>query len=348
VTPAWGVSAAASRPGAYGRGGPWEAEAADLETAYGAEHVLHVSLEEFARTLSTTHENRERLREGGVPSRAMADRLRAARSAGEVEQFRAAFRRFRAFDRPNVLHVFATFRRDPGFAREFPEAVQTGPLWPDRFRTARPAASPGEPPAWVWYASPASAERLAPAVLAGLARTSPTPHLWIFSARPWTFRPPVDRASRVTDPVDPTAWATRFAKAQVRIVTGSRTLLEAMELGGPFLYFNGILGPRGHPRRHRPEKITALLELAAQRGMAPSLRADLADFSRGRRVREIVHRAASGAGAWSRFPVRWGASAFTPPFDSAGELVVAVARALGRSTAPAPELVARLRAGRAP
>jgi hypothetical protein len=254
VTPAWGVSAAPSRPGAYGRGGPWEKEAAAIEAAYGAERVVHVSLEEFARTLTPTEENLERFREGGVPARAIGARLRAARGSGEVARFRSAFRRFRAFDRPNVLHLFATLRPDPAFGREFPEAVQTGPLWPERFRARRVTSTSAGPAEWVWYASPASAERIAPAVVAGLASAAPELRLWILTPRPWEVELPSDRVDVVSTPVPVAEWTTRFARARLRIVTGSRTLLEAMELGGPFLYFNGTLGRGARTRRHRPEK----------------------------------------------------------------------------------------------
>jgi hypothetical protein len=348
VTPAWGISAAPSRPGAYGRGGPWEVEASDIEGAYGPDRVVHVSLEEFARTLSNMRENRERLREGGVSARALTSRLRSARTSGEVETFRSAFRKFRAFDRPNVLHLFATFRRDAGFAREFPEAVQVGPLWPHRYPARGKGAAVRRSPAWVWYASPASAERVAPAVLAGLALARPIPHLWILSPRPWASSFPADRATVVAAPVSPEEWSERFAGASLRIVTGSRTLLEAMELGGPFLYFNGILGRAGHPRRHRPEKLLALLDLARRSGVSPRLRIDLTDFARGRRVRAVVARAASRSGPWSEFPRQWRPGPFVPPFDDAGRLIVRVARRLGRSGGPAPELVARVRSGRAP
>jgi len=148
--------------------------------------------------------------------------------------------------------------------------------------------------------------------------------------------------------VSPEEWSERFAGASLRIVTGSRTLLEAMELGGPFLYFNGILGRAGHPRRHRPEKLLALLDLARRSGVSPRLRIDLADFARGRRVRAVVARAASRSGPWSEFPRQWRPGPFVPPFDDAGRLIVRVARRLGRSGGPAPELVARVRSGRAP
>lgn len=348
MTPAWGVSAAPSRPGAYGRGGPWEREVAEIEAAYGTERVLHVSLEEFARTLTNTQENLERLREGGVPARALGSRLRDAQSSGEVERFRSAFRRFRAFDRPNVLHLFASFQPDAAFAREFPEAVQTGPLWPERFRRPRRPATRGTRPEWVWYASPASAERIAPAVAAGLAAADPTAFLWIQTPRPWTLRLPPDRVEVVSTPIPPAEWAARFARARVRIVTGSRTLLEAMELGGPFLYFNGTLGRGTRTRRHRPEKIAALLDLAARSGVGTAWRTDLADFARGRRVREIVERAASGTGGWSEFPRRWPVPSFGTPFEDPGTLLVRVARAMVRPGARTSEIVRRVRAGLPP
>lgn len=345
VTPAWGVSAAPSRPGAFGRGGPWEDEVAEIETVYGADHVLHVSLEEFARTLSNARENRERLREGGVTARALGPRLSAARSSGDVETFRTAFRRFRAFDRPNVLHVFATFRPDAGFAREFPHAVQTGPLWPDRFRGVRRTRSGGDRPEWVWYASPASAERIAPEVASGLAAAAPGTRLCIRTPHPWTLRFPTEQVEVISTPVPTVEWATRFTGARVRIVTGSRTLLEAMELGGPFLYFNGTLGEGARTRRHRPEKLRSLLELAARVGVGKAVRADLADFASGRQIREVVVRAASGTDGWSEFPRRWPMTSFERPFDDAGALLVRVARALGRRNAKASDVVHRVRAG---
>ena len=348
VTPAWGISAAPSRAGAYGRGGPWEVEATELEAAYGGDHLVHASLEEFARTLTNVRENRERLREGGVAARESRLRLRRAQDAGEVTTFRTAFRRFRAFDRPNVLHLFATFRRDRGFAREFPEAVQTGPLWPDRYRRRPGSPARGDRPEWVWYACPASAERLAPAVLEALESVRPVPYLWVLAPRPWALPLPGDRATLIARPVEARVWARRFSRADLRIVTGSRTLLEAMELGGPFLYFNGILGLGGRTRRHRPEKLAALLDLARRGGMGRPLRRDLADFARGQRVREVVARAATRADGWSDFPSGWNTTTFAPPFDDAGALLVAVARALGRQGARATELVARVRSGLPP
>ncbi len=343
ITPAWGITAAPARPGPYGRPGPWAGEAEELERAYGPDRVLHVSLEEFARTLATRAENVERFREGGVRSRGIPRRLARARRAGELDRFAAAFRSFRAFDRPNVLHVFATFRPDPAFAREFPEAVQTGPLWgnaPPVRRRRRPAR--GRP--WVWYASPASAEAIAPEVVEGLARAG-APTLLVRSPRAWGTALGAGRTVRFEqDPLPAAVWRRAFARAAVRIVTGSRSLLDALEVGGPFLYFNGVLGTGPARRRHRPEKIRSFLALARSAGWPADLVRDLSDFSRGRRVVEVVARAARSEGGWRRFPPAPSPAGFRPPFDDAACLVVEVARSLGARTATAPEVVARFRA----
>lgn len=345
VSPAWGVSAGPSRPEPYGRGGPWELECSDIERAYGVDAVLHVSLEEFARTLRSVHEDRERLREGGIRRRALAQRLSESRRSGELAQLRTGFSRFRRFDRTNVLHLFATFRPDRGFAREYPEAVQTGPLWPRQFRTEAKRAPATSRREWVWYASPASAERLAADVVAGLTDARPRPRLYIRTDRPWTVRLPRDRVELARGPVRPTLWQRRFARADLRVVTGSRSLLEAIELGGPFLYFNGVLGEGSRRRRHRPEKIIALLDAARTAGISPRLRRDLADFARGRRVRSIVRAAAARADGWAEFPRGLGPVGFPPPYDDAGDLLVVVAEALGRAPQSAAAVVARVRAG---
>jgi len=348
IAPAWGLSVATERAGRLGRGGAWAEEAGDIERAYGPDRTVHISLEEFARTLDSEAETRERLREGGVPSRALSRRVRAARAAGEVEAFRRAFVRFRAFDRPNVLHLFATFHPDRRFAEEFPNAVQTGPLWAGRYARRLKAPPRSRSREWVWYASPASAERLAPAVLEGLEGSRPPVRLYVRSTRPWSRVPASDRWTLVTEPVAPGAWRRRFASAELRIVTGSRTLLEALEVGGPFLYFNGVLGSGRRVRGHRPEKIAALLSRGRVAGVPRALLRDLADFARGRRVAAVVRRLAGRMRGWERFRPRPGRSGFEPPFHDAGALLLAVARALARGRDDAPAIVRRVRRGSNP
>jgi hypothetical protein len=344
LSPAWGVSAAPSRAEPFGRGGPWEREARAVEEAYGPGSTLHISLEEFARTLPSTAENRERLREGGVLRRALSARLALSERAGELDQFRTAFRVHRAFDRPNVLHLFATFRADPRFAREYPAAVQTGPLWPRHLRPAARRTVPGNRE-WVWYASPPSAEVIAHEVVAGLAEATPPVRLYVRTDRRWRTEFPADHVELEVGPVSPRAWRRRFDRADLRIVTGSRTLLEAMEHGGPFLYFNGVLGVGPRRRRHRPEKLRAWVDLARAHDVAPGLLRDMADFARGRRVRAVVRNAARRLDGWADFPGPLTPLGFRAPYDDAGRLIVAVTRALSAAPNAAATIVARARAG---
>lgn len=348
IAPAWGVSAAPARSGPLGRPGPWAEEVAEIERTYGPDRVLHVSLEEFARTLDPRTETRERLREGGVEARAIPDRLRSADHRGEVEQFRISFERFRAFDRPNVLPLFATFHPSAAFARAFPGAVQTGPLWPGAQwdGAVRRAQRPPGRREWVWYASPASAERIAPKVLEGLATIRPRVDLYVRSPRPWSSVPTVPRLTLETGPLPATAWRRRFAGAELRIVTGSRTLLEALEADGPFLYFNGVLGAGRRTRRHRPEKVAALLGAGRSGGAPRSLLTDLARFARGEDVVGVVRRAARRPRAdWERLRSATLRRAFRSPYDDLGDLLVAVATAMSQPGASAPGLVGRVRLG---
>ena len=343
IAPAWGIVAAPARDEPLGRPGPWAEEVGEIERTYGTDRTLHISLEEFARTLTSEEETVERLREGGVRSRAIRTRFRDARAVGEVVAFRRAFRTFRAFARPNVLNLFATFLYDRPFGREHPEAVQVGPLWPRRGRSRRPR--PRGSPRWVWYASPSSAEAIAPAVLEGLRAVVPRPFLVVRSPRAWTRLEGDPGWTVVRTPLPHMVWEREFRNAAVRIVTGSRSLLEALELGGPFLYFNGVVGGGPVRRRHRPEKIVTFLRLAREAGWPADLRNDLADFSRGRRVAEVVRRAASSAGSWGDFPKAPTPTGFAPGFEDAGRLVVRAVGRFGTGRIGSHQLVDELRRG---
>lgn len=343
VTPAFGVSAAPGRREAYGRAGPWAEEAEAIETRYGVDRTLHVSLEEFARSYSSAEEHRERYREGGAPAATVRRSSRTLEGAAERVRWVRAFRRFRALDRPNVLHLLGTFEPAPGFQREFPEIVQVGPLWPGTYRTG-PRPAPGPARSLLWYASPSSAARIVGGVVRG-AGAAPAPvGVAIRSPHPLVL-PPMDgvRVEALQAPMPTRLWRRRFSAAGLRIVTGSRSLLEALELGGPFLYFNGVLVPRGRPRRHRPEKVQALLRLLARLGTPPALRRDLAAFSRGQRVAEIVGRALSDPDWWRGFPSGAVIRAATRP--ALGDVLVRVAREAAAGRLGTTELVARARAG---
>lgn len=343
ITPSWGLSAAPDRPGPLGRGGVWQEEAASIERTYGRERTVHVSLEEFARIWTSRREVIERYREGGKPARAIRAFAQSTAFAREAERWRESYRRFRELGRPNVVHLYGTFGPDPGFRREFPEAVQCGPLWPGLRGRSRSRARVG-PPSCVWYASPASAERLLPGVLEGLRGGDPCAFLWVRSPRVWRAILPGEEGKLVVEPQTPSLWRRRFAGARLRLVTGSRTLLEAIELGGPFLYFNGVIGAGRARRRHRPDKIESLLTSARALRVDPRLVRDLRDFSRGMRVRDVVHHAARGEGAWSRFPSGPWVRGFRAPYDDLGELLGALVRSFSEGE-DATALVARARHG---
>ena len=340
VSPTWGVSAAPARPEPYGRAGPWAEEAARIESAYGPENTLHVSLEEFARAYPSRTETRERFREGGVPSAELERRSRQARERGEELDWIRAFRTHRALGVPNVLHLMGTFEANPVFAREFPEIRQVGPLWPMSYATQeRPRV--GGPPAVLWYASPSSSGRLLPALARGLALLRRPIALHVRSPRPLDRPTAANVSFELLSPVPTRLWKPKFRAAALRIVTGSRTLLEALELGGPFLYFNGVLRSDGRYRRHRPEKIVSLVRLFQRLKVDHRIIADLDAFSRGFRVAEVVRRAISDR-EWRRgFPSPEAVRAAVPL--GLGETMLRVAHEFATTDDSAPEVVARER-----
>ncbi len=319
VTPWWGVSAA-PRSERSGPPGPWCVETRDIERVYGSDRVVHLSLEEFARTLTSRRQTRERWREGGVAARTLPQRMKGSADRGEIRAFHDAYREWRAFDRPNVLHLFTGFRPSRAFAREFPEAVQAGPLWPETVA----GAVPRRRHQWIWYASPSTSDRLATQLAHALPspeRGSPRVEIEVRGPRPFDLPPGPGVRWRTREPSSRGDWLRRFRAAELRLVTGSRTLLEAVSAGGPFLYFNGVLNRGTRTRRHRPEKIEALLECWRRHGVLASLRQDLADFSRLRRVTAIV-RSAVGDPRWSaRFPARSAAVDYPAGWDDAGRLI---------------------------
>ncbi|MCI4331297.1 MAG: hypothetical protein L3K19_05565 [Thermoplasmata archaeon] len=317
VSAAWGVTCAPRRPGPLGRAGPWALESTAVEESYGPERTIHLSFEEFARTLTSREQTIERYREGGWSRRAILRRARLRGFRQEVQRFRTAYRRFRGFDQRNVLSIFPGLERSPRFQNEFGEAVQTGPLWPRRFRPGH-----SDPrPVWVWYADSPSTARLAPSILEGLQRSGRRVRLDIRGS-PDAVGALVPSAGWSLVPKrSPRAWGDRFENAELRIVTGSRSLLEALEVGGPFLYFNGVTGSGSSTRRHRPEKLTQLLRALASQRVPRRVLRDLREFSLARRVAQVCEAAASRS--WQRsFPRGTEVRGYSPPFDSANSLLV--------------------------
>lgn len=338
----WGVTAAPERPGPLGRAGPWSEEVRAIDRTYGPDRVLHVSLGEFARTLTSRQQLAERYREGGRPLRWIRDHVASARGRTEAALTSRLYRRFRSFDAPRVLHLFPTFGAAREFRGEFPEAVPVGPVWDDPLPPPRAKA----PPEWIWYARPSSSSVLVPAIrsLAGdvhrLLRISAR---GLAPGREGSCRiggvqlRPLPRLSRPR-------WRRRFSDAQLRIVTGGRSLLEAVQVVGPFLYFNGVTGTGARRRRHRPEKLDALLRAWGPR-LPPALRRDLLDFSRARNAAAILRRAASLPPWRQAFPQHPPPPAFPPPYDDGGRLLRAVASELATG-GEVEELVALARARR--
>jgi hypothetical protein len=342
VSAGFGVTAAPSLgTGPYGRPGPWAPEVRAIERAYGADRVLHLTLEEFARTLTSREQTIERYREGGRPP----PPIRSRRFTREAREFHALYRRFRAFDRPNVLHLFAAFVPSGAFQREFPEAVQCGPLWPRAFRRVLPSRgrAPRTRQRWFWYASPSSSVRLAEALARSVRPSRRAWEILVRSPRPMPLPRTRGLRWKVRPPLESRRFRAEFRNADLRIVTGSRTLLEALELGGPFLYFNGALGARPPFRRHRSEKLLALLAWWRANGVAADLRRDLAAFASLRTIGPIVRRARD-RGAWREsFPHRPFPVGFPEPFDDAGRLVQSVVRDWLAEECSADGIVRRVR-----
>jgi hypothetical protein len=343
VTPWWGVSAVPERESS-GVPGVWSPETDEIERAYGMDRVVHLSLEEFARTLTSRQQTRERWREGGVAARVIDQRLRNQATGREIRAFHDAYRKWRAFDRSNVLHLFTGFVPSRPFAREFPEAIQAGPLWPEKSPRTRHRFGRRR---WIWYASPSTSDRLAGA----LAKEMPAPApgqapVEVEVRGPRAIDLPRGRGLRWrwVEPTKSGEWSRRFRTADLRLVTGSRTLLEAITAGGPFLYFNGVLNRGSRTRRHRPEKIDALLEAWRRHGVSPSLRHDLADFSRLRRVSGILERAVADRRWAAQFPTRWNSMDYPTGWADGGRLIDGWADDWAHFTQSASEFVAGERA----
>ena len=242
-----------------------------------------------------------------------------------------------------MLHLYQTFRPAPAFHHEFPETVQVGPLWPE-VRGRQGVAVTRKPSEWVWYASPASSARLLEEIDRGLRGTQ-VRNIAVRSSHSLPL--PKDSPVRWTSlaPVNEAAWRGRFRRAGLRIVTGSRTLLEALGSGGPFLYFNGVMAEGRRRRRHRPEKIQDLLAAWRDEGVEVGLVRDLADFSRGRRVAEIVRRAASDPQWRSWFPRSSPVAGFPEGFEHAGRLLVRVANRFAAGRTSSDSIVQAVRSG---
>lgn len=319
----FGVTAGPEASGAFGRAGPWATEAAEIERCYGRGRVLHVSLGEFARTLTSREQVEERYREGGRSHAWIRHHLQTPRGRREIEEAHRLYVRFRALDRSEILHLFPGFRDPRAFRREFPASIPTGPLGfhPQAFHPHRPRRGPAT---WIWYASPSTSDRLVRCISRSERRIRSTLTIEVRSPRPLSLPRSTRRLRWVSIPTIPRKeWMRRFRSADLRIVTGTRTLLEALQLQAPFLYFNGVTGRGRSTRTHRPEKLRSLLFASRRSGTPASVRKTLSDFARLRGVaRSLAWALNSGRG----FRLRPPPAPYPPPYGDGAELLRLLAR----------------------
>ena len=138
--------------------------------------------------------------------------------------------------------------------------------------------------------------------MAGLEEAGPGVTLVLRSPRGLSVPPAPGVRVQSLEETGPGAWVRTWEGCDLAIVSGSRTLLEAIVTKTPFLYYNGLTGRPGRARRHRPEKLDSLLRSRSAQGVDP-VRRDLQDFARGRRVRAIVA---------NRLRVGWAGRSFAP------------------------------------
>ena len=276
--------------------GPFAPRFERLRQSY-PRHLLVLSLEEFGTGRTSRAALLENRRQSGV--------VGSPRSVSRHSQelYHAAFVAARAGGRGDVLHLVPEFSPDLPALQEFPFLL---PLPP--FGERAPVGHRGSPSrtrtrlSVLWYAHAQSSARILPGVLRGLEATGRRVLLLLRSPDGGQEAPPHSPpGSRVEvrrlGPVLPRAWGRLFREADLRIVGGSQTLLEAWNHGGPFLYFNGCLeGPGGKPVGFRREKLLSLLRRWPTAGRS-TLRRDLRDFADGRRVEPIVRRALASS-AW--------------------------------------------------
>ena len=343
ISSQFGVTASDARPGPLGAAGPWAVERAAIDRAYGPDRVLHVSLEEFQRGRPARYLAEERYREGGRTARSRQSMRSSRAFRQEVAEFVRLYRKFRAFDVSDLLTIFPSFLPSRTFGREFPESVQSGPLWPEPLGHRR-QRSPRGPVRVLWYASPSTSDRLAPRLLRALGAQPRPVELTVRSPRPLPLTPPRNVAILAPTARSPSAWQRTWAGTDFAIVTGTRSLLEAIRWGVPFLYFNGILGRGAAARRHRPEKIEGLVEFLRRSGVAPALRRDLAQFSRLQGLEAIVARSLAGRPPLPGSFPRQVARGFPPPFGDGITTVADLVQRFAAGRGGARALVREVRA----
>ncbi len=317
------------------------------------EGLLVLSLEEFGTARTSREAMTEGLRQAGFTGEQIRQRLRTPGGTDHLRRYREAFRQARAGERDDVLHLFPEFSPSLPALREFPFALPVGPFSPpgDGLRPWRPSI-PRRPLRVVWYASASSAPRLMAPLLDALGDLSRPVDLAVRPGPSWgpfilpSARP---RSVQVTGlaPEGRRRWEQRLRRADLRVVGGSQSLLEAISGSVPFLYFNGALStPSGGSVGFRREKLLSFLRGSAHRPAERQVARDLRAFADLRGIPGVVRRAA-GSPAWRSSCVRMERNAgksFPVPLRVGERYVLRLIRAFEGTDEPVPRFVQRTRA----
>ncbi|MDE1820542.1 MAG: hypothetical protein KGJ23_09150 [Euryarchaeota archaeon] len=304
----WGLSARRSDLEGGPLPGPLEDAITRIVRSHGAPNVLHVSLEEFGSDQTSLSALDEGLRQAGWSAARRQRALASPQGRRQQCAYHRAFALARAAEREGVVHLSATFSPSLPAMREFPFLLPVAPfglggtailrprVW-DRGTSADLARS-----AVIWYASPKSSVGFAPAFLSALKGRSPKVLLQVRAPPALEEKllalPQDDVSVEVLEELSPSRWRSALDRAHLRVVSGSQSLVEVVRGGGPFLYFNGLVGkPRGPTRAFRREKLLSLVRALDGLPRAGALSRDLLDFADGRNLRSVLRRAL-GSEAW--------------------------------------------------
>ena len=326
LTSWWGLSAR----GEDARGDPLpggiDRAVSRVVRAHGEGQVLHVSLEEFASDQTSREAFEEVLRQAGGGEELRRRALRSAEGKRWVRRYHEAFVRARAGERDDVLHLTGSFDPRRRSLAEFPFLLPVGPFGAaptERRAPTRPPHRPEHPPrparraTVIWYASPSSSFEFARrSLVPGLARLPLYVRLEVRAGsearKNWReLTVPSSIRFRWLPELSRKAWERHWRAADLRIASGSQSLVDAVHEAGPFLYFNGwVVGQDGRTWAFRREKLLSLLQALREHRGGSALARDLERFADGRDVEGVLRRALTSP-AWR---------------SSAGRLLGAVSR----------------------
>ncbi len=350
----WGVTARTHDADGGPLPGPLESAVGSIVDAHGEGNVLHVSLEEFASDQTSYEALDEGLRQAGWPGPRRRAALKSASGREQCATYHRAFVLARAGERKDVLHLTGSLAPHLPALREFPFLLPVGPFGMARRSTrARPPAPPStrRAPVILWYATRDGAADFARSLLSSLdaldrpVRLEVRAEASVVEALPG--RSPGGRvAVRPLGVLEGTAWKARWRRADLRIASGSQTLVESVRLGLPFLYFNGALaGPHGSSRAFRREKFVSWLRAMQESGSSSLLRKDLSSFADGKGLDSVLRHSLLSA-RWRREFVRdlrRCRSGLVSSRADGDTFLVEIACRFAESSGPASDLVERLR-----